>query len=159
MTHDGQLAAAQLALDQAKAREASARAALMAAQADLGRVQAAKEAVLPLLSADLRRMTSAQRKQAYRDFERIFVERQLGRYPSMWTRIRRVLASLNLFGTRGDEAHLLSSAVNAARLRAALEGAHGRTGTPVDMEELRATIDACPPFYPPPLKGSTRYTR
>lgn len=43
--------------------------------------------------------------------------------------------------TRNDEAHLLSSPVNAARLRAAIESAHRGEGTPVEMDELRAQVE------------------
>ncbi len=42
--------------------------------------------------------------------------------------------------SRNDEAHLLRSPANAARLLAALEGAHKRTGTPVSIDDLRAQV-------------------
>lgn len=41
---------------------------------------------------------------------------------------------------RDDEAHLLRSPANAARLLAALESARNRTGVPVSMHDLLAMV-------------------
>jgi hypothetical protein len=57
------------------------------------------------------------------------LRRSLGRWRLRVTRKTR---------TRNDEAYLLSSPANAARLHAALEGARKRTGTPVSISDLRS---------------------
>ena len=59
--------------------------------------------------------------------------RNLRRRLSRWRVTRRK-------HTRNDEAYLLSSPANAARLLAALEGARAGKGTPVDIADLRAEL-------------------
>ncbi|HYH80852.1 MAG TPA: hypothetical protein VEX86_13715 [Longimicrobium sp.] len=57
------------------------------------------------------------------------LRRTLGRWRLRVTRKTR---------SRNDEAYLLSSPANAARLRSALEGARKGTGTAVSISDLRS---------------------